>query len=123
MALAAVNPTAGITSATPVANFTVSSDSASSVNRTPTAPVVPVVSSSDGITHSVVSSKPTVVDRIAQVGGRALSLPPADCAAIDDRDRLAFFQQQMGGGQARDAGADNADIGGDIVVERLPGRR
>jgi len=67
MALAAVNPTAGITSAIPVANFTVSSDSASSVNRTPTAPVVPVVSSSDGITHSVVSSKPTVVDRIAVV--------------------------------------------------------
>ena len=56
---------------------------------------------------------------IAQVrwAGGASGLPATDRSVVDDDDLFAGFDEVVGGGESRDAGADDADVGGQVAGE------
>src|SRR6185436_10429741 len=64
-----------------------------------------------------------VVDDVRQVRGRYRRLPVADVPCVDHDDRPSLPREQVRGGQAGDAGADDAHISGGIALERFGGHR
>src|SRR5205823_7408164 len=58
-----------------------------------------------------------VVHRPGEVGGGAPGLAAADRSVVDDDDLLARLGEVVGGGEPRDAGADDADVSGQVAGE------
>jgi hypothetical protein len=68
--------------------------------------------------EQLLEMREAVVEHRGQMGRGAPRLAGADAVRVDDLHLAAIALQQVGGGQAGDAGADHADVG---VARRLRG--
>ena len=60
-----------------------------------------------------------VVERVGDVRRSPACFAAAEISVVDQRDLFACPCEQVGGGQAGNAAADDADIGPHIAPERL----
>src|SRR5207244_11486064 len=58
-----------------------------------------------------------VVHSPRELGGGSPGLPATDRSVVDDDDLLAGLGEVVGGGEPRDAGADDADVSGEVAGE------
>src|ERR1035437_2172165 len=63
-----------------------------------------------------------VVESIGEVSRGARRFPTSDLSVVQNDDGAAFLCQQVGCRQTSDAGADDADIGGDVPGQSRPRR-
>jgi hypothetical protein len=61
----------------------------------------------------------SIVERGGEVSGGATSLAASDWAIVNDDDCAPSARQEVGGGHTGNAGADDADIGSQILRQWL----
>ena len=59
-----------------------------------------------------------VVERVREMRRGAARLAAADRTVVDDHDAPAALREAVGGGEPGDPGADDADVGLEIALER-----
>lgn len=60
----------------------------------------------------------TRVEETREMRRRAGGFPATDRTVIEHHDRFAFASEEIGGGESSDAGADDTDVCGQVVLQR-----
>ena len=63
-----------------------------------------------------------IVDRAAEMGSGHRRHASRERAVVEEHDGVTVLHEQVRGGEARNAAADHAHVGRDVLVERRAGR-